>query len=161
MSIGNDPRSAALERLNVFIGCWRVEALFPHAPDKVETSDDERASAVFEWALDGQFLIQRTTPPQPAPESFAIISVDADGKRYSQHYFDSRGVVRMYAMAFDDGVWTLLRDRPDFSPLDFSQRFTGTFSEDGAQIVGQWELCRDAEHWEHDFDLTYTKVGEP
>ena len=28
------------------------------------------------------------------------------------------------------GVWTLIRESPDFSSLDFRQRFTGTFSED-------------------------------
>jgi hypothetical protein len=34
-----------------------------------------------------------------------------------QHYFDSRGVARVYDMAFDDGVWMLERYAayPDFS----------------------------------------------
>jgi hypothetical protein len=31
-------------------------------------------------------------------------------------------------MSLEDGVWKLWRDPPDFSPLDFAQRFTGTFS---------------------------------
>jgi hypothetical protein len=39
----------------------------------------------------------------------------------------------VYAMDLSDGVWTLLREPPypDFSLLDFSQRFTGTFSSGG------------------------------
>ena len=40
-------------------------------------------------------------------------------------------MVRLYAMSFADGVWTLTRESPDFTPLDFRQRFTGTFSTDG------------------------------
>jgi len=38
---------------------------------------------------------------------------------------DSRWVTRLYSMTFEDGTWTLLRDKPDFSPLHFSQRYVG------------------------------------
>jgi hypothetical protein len=159
MSMGNDARIPALERLGAFIGTWRLEASFPQAPPaEGASSDDTAAFAVFEWALDGRFLVQRSKAPDPAPDSLAIVGVDADSDTYSQHYFDSRGVVRMYAMTFNDGVWTLLRDKPDFSPLDFSQRFTGTFSDDGNSIVGRWEISRDGSNWGHDFDLTYSRV---
>jgi hypothetical protein len=61
-------------------------------------------------------------------------------------------------MTFSDGVWTLLRESPDFSPLDFSQRFTGTFSDDGDSIIGRWEISRDGSPWERDFDLSYFRV---
>ena len=44
--------------------------------------------------------------------------------------------VRLYAMTFRDGIWTLVRSSPDFTPLDFSQRFTGRFSADGNTISG-------------------------
>jgi hypothetical protein len=37
----------------------------------------------------------------------------------------SRGVVRIYAMTFDDGVWILRRESADFTPLAFAQRFVG------------------------------------
>jgi hypothetical protein len=33
-------------------------------------------------------------------------------------------------MALRGGEWTLVRDRPDFTPLSFAQRFTGTFAAD-------------------------------
>jgi hypothetical protein len=159
MRTGNDMRSVALERLDAFIGKWRMEASFPLAPPaEALSSDDDAASAVFEWALGAAFVIQRSTAPRPAPDSLAIIRFDPESERYSQHYFDSRGVVRVYAMTFNDGVWTLLRDAPDFSPLEFSQRFTGTFGDDGNSIVGRWETSRDGSNWDHDFDLTYSKV---
>jgi hypothetical protein len=44
-----------------------------------------------------------------------------------------------------------------FSPLDFSQRFTGTFSDDGASIQRRWETSTDGSSWQHDFDLIYRK----
>jgi hypothetical protein len=159
MRMGNDIRSVALERLDAFVGSWRMEASFQTAlPAAAMSSTDAAPTAIFEWALGGRFLIQRTDVPQPAPNSLAIISVDAESNRYTQHYFDSRGVVRVYAMTFDGRTWTLLRDAPDFSPLEFSQRFTGTFSDDGTAIVGRWEMSRDGSHWDHDFDLSYSRV---
>jgi hypothetical protein len=52
----------------------------------------------------------------------------------------------------------LAREAPDFSPLDFSQRFTGTISDDGRTISGHWEISTDGVEWDHDFALTSTKV---
>jgi hypothetical protein len=67
-------------------------------------------------------------------------------------------VARIYTMSFGDGVWTLVRDAPDFTPLEFAQRFTGRFTPDGNTIEGVWETARDGGPWEHDFRLTYTKL---
>jgi hypothetical protein len=140
-------RNAALKRLDRFIGEWRVDASFPgSAPGR----------ATFEWSLEKQFLIQHTTAPRPAPDSIAIVSVDLDTGLYTQHYFDSRGVVRVYAMSLSRGVWVLSRTKPDFTPLDFSQRFIGKFSRDGKTIGGTWET-KDGARWKRDFDLTYTR----
>lgn len=143
-----------LERLNPFVGEWDLEPSFPHPPGT-------RARAVFEWALAGSFLVQRAEISVPeAPDSFSLIGADPAGEAFLQHYFDSRGVARVYAMTFDDGVWTLLRNSPDFSDLNFWQRYTGTFSEDGNTIDGRWEMSRDeGATWEKDFDLVYTRLG--
>jgi hypothetical protein len=61
-------------------------------------------------------------------------------------------------MTYVDGIWKLLRDSPDFSPLDFWQRFTGTFSDDGDVIRGEWETSSDGSTWKHDFDLVYRRM---
>jgi hypothetical protein len=55
-------------------------------------------------------------------------------------------------------VWTLTRESPDFTPLDFRQRFIGTFSEDGNTISGAWEKNLNGAGWEHDFALTYRRA---
>jgi hypothetical protein len=144
-------RHPSLERLDAFVGEWSLEA---------SLTAGVTGRAVFEWVLGGQFLVERSEVPDvpEAPDGIAIVGVDRDGEAFTQHYFDSRGVARVYAMTFRDGVWTLLRDAPDFSPLDFRQRFTGRFSADGGTISGRWETSTDGSSWDHDFDLTYRKL---
>src|SRR5690606_32403003 len=99
---------------------------------------DVDARATFEWMPGERFLVQRWEIPFPgAPDGIAIIGPDPGNEgNYLQHYFDSRGVARVYRMSFANGTWKLWRDAPDFSPLDFAQRFTGTFSPDGRTIAG-------------------------
>ena len=144
----------SLAALKPFVGEWSIVASFKGMPPA-----DAGARASFEWLPGGRFLVQRWEVPVPeAPDGIAIIGADPSCEgRYLQHYFDSRGVARVYKMSIEDGVWKLWRDEPDFSPFDFSQRFTGTFSADGATIAGRWEICHDGTTWEHDFDLTYLR----
>jgi hypothetical protein len=157
-----EDRTDTLARLGVFIGDWSLEARFPgHQPTSAGAADSGvMVRSRFEWTLGGQFLLQHTEVPIPeAPDSLAIVGVDLRTGGYTQHYYDARGVERRYAMGFGDGVWTLTRESPDFSPLDFRQRFTGAFSEDQDTITGVWEKCLDGGEWEHDFALTYRRTG--
>lgn len=68
------------------------------------------------------------------------------------HYFDSRGVHRIYEASISDDSWKLWRDAPDFS-----QRFTGTFQDDGNTIVGVGQLSRDGATWDDDLQITYRR----
>ncbi len=137
--------NSAMTRLDPFIGEWSLPG-------------DGRT--VFEWLPGRQFLVQRWEVPVPeVPDGIAIIGFAPGNETYLQHYFDSRGVARIYEMSFSDGVWELWRGSPDFSPLDFRQRFRGASRDDGKTIAGRWESSRDGLSWEHDFDLTYTKVS--
>jgi hypothetical protein len=91
---------------------------------------DIGAPVTFEWLPGKAFLIERWEIPVPeAPDGIAIVGPDPQNE-----------------------------GRPDLSPLDFTQRFAGTFSGDGKTITGAWEICHDGTRWEHDFDLTYVKT---
>jgi hypothetical protein len=148
------PETEALARLDVLVGEWRVEAQFPGLPSMPP------GRCVFEWLLAGRFLAQRTEVPlDEAPDSVSIICIDPDSGGYRQHYYDSRGVVRLYEMRLGDGVWELTRDSADFSPLHFRQRFTGTVSADGNTISGAWQKSIDGASWQHDFALTYRWIS--
>lgn len=142
------------EALAPLVGEWTILAGFEPEPP-----EDIGARVSFEWLAGEQFLVERWEVPIPeAPDGIAIIGADPGSEgRYLQHYFDSRGVARVYRMSLEGGLWKLWRDEPDLSPLDFSQRFYGAFAADGATITGRWEICHDGETWEHDFDLTYTR----
>ena len=142
-------RPAGLGRLDVLVGAWEMEAVFPSEPPVRLLG-----RTTFEWLEGGFFLIQRWAVEHPdVPDGVAIIST-ATVETFSQSYFDSRGVHRTYEMSLNDGVWRLWRDSPDFA-----QRFTGRLSKDSGTFEGAWEKSQDGSHWEHDFDLTYRKIG--
>jgi hypothetical protein len=138
------------EALEVFVGEWTTQVLRPGAP---------AGRTTFEWILDRRYLLQRAeSPPPEFPDCLMVISYDDSGG-YTQHYFDSRGVTRLYRMSLSDEVWTLRRDRPDFSPLDFAQRYEGKFSRDRDTIEGRWETSHDGGlTWEFDFGLRHTRL---
>jgi hypothetical protein len=150
-----DQRIARLERLEPFLGEWRFEV--PGRPLPPELADAARTT--FEWTLGGAFLLQRASVPVPeAPDGLMLIGPDG-GEGYTQHYFDSRGIARVYAMTFDGREWTLERRAPDFTPLSFHQRWLGAFGADGDTIHGRWETSPDGREWELDFELSYVRTG--
>jgi hypothetical protein len=147
--------AADLDALLPLVGAWELEPVFADAPP-VEL----RGRTSFEWMDGRRFLVQRWEVPHPdAPDGLAIIGPgESRNAPYLQHYFDTRGVARVYEMSFENGLWQLWRRRPDFSPLSFHQRFSGRFSEDGMTIEGRWETSEDAgASWRHDFDLRYLR----
>jgi hypothetical protein len=150
----DEDREERLRRLDVLVGEWRLEA--PAFPLPPEVAGDARTT--FGWDLGGAFLIQRSSVPVPeAPDGLSVVGLDA-GEGYTQHYFDSRGIARLYAMTFDGRRWTLERTAPDFTPLQFHQRFEATVTEDGDAIAGRWESSPDGQAWELDFELTYRRL---
>jgi len=151
-------REPGLERLDVFVGSWELEVILPIAPNQVIGG----GRSVFEWLKTRRLLVQRTwLPAAEAPDGVMVVVHDPANDDYRQHYFDSRGVARLCRMTFDGLTWTLLRTEADFSPLEFCQRFTGSFSDDGDLIRGRWEKSTDGVSWELDFDLTYRRVKGP
>jgi hypothetical protein len=86
---------------------------------------------VYSRLEEGPFLLMRGTVEHPDfPTSTAIVGGDDSNGAYSMLYSDSRGVTRIYAMSLSREVWKLWREAPGFS-----QRFTGTFSEDNNTIT--------------------------
>jgi hypothetical protein len=131
-----------------FIGTWATEATHPMLPGAAI-----RGEATFEWLAGQRFVIQRSRYDHPdIPDAIAVIGVTDE--RLSMHYFDFRGVHRVYAVDLRDGTWRYWRDAPGFS-----QRFTATLSDDADTIVGQGELSRDGSRWEGDLAITYRRIS--
>ena len=104
-----------------------------------------------EWLEGERFLLQRTQSDHPDfPDALLVLGETEDG--FVSHYFESRGVHRIYQLSFDDGVWRLWRDEPGFN-----QRFAGTFEDDGNRMVGLWEASEDGSRWEPDLGITFVR----
>ena len=143
MSPPEDDLRAVLDRL---VGSWTIEATHPAFPDLVVGG-----RADFEWLEGQRFLLQRSRTDHPDfPDSLIVFGEFEDG--LALHYFDSRGVHRIYGVSFTDGVWRMWRNEPGFS-----QRFTGTFSEDGDTIEGLWELSLDDTTWNDDLKISFRR----
>jgi hypothetical protein len=131
------------------VGTWATEATHPALPGTVITG-----RATFEWLEDQRFLIQRSHYDHPEiPDAIAVTGI-IDGKP-SMHYFDPRGVHRVFAVDLTADTWRFWNDAPGFS-----QRVTHTLSDDGNAINGQAELSTDdGATWEPDLAITYRRTG--
>lgn len=147
----------SLQILGRLVGNWTTEATHPAMPGVVV-----RGTVVTEWLEGEQFVIQRLRNDHPDfPDAIAIIGAtdrdraDAESANgaLTMHYFDSRGVFRVYQTAIDNNTWTIWREAPGFS-----QRFTGTFAADGGSIAGLWQLNQDGSHWEDDVRIDYRRA---
>jgi len=156
------PTESALQPLNRLVGNWSTEATHPALPGAVV-----RGTVAIEWLEGQRFLILRSHNDHPDfPDAILIVGftdVDrvgadageptaASASRLSMHYFDSRGVFRVFEVNIDAEAWHMWRNAPGFS-----QRFTGTFTDDGSAIVGRWQLSRDDEHWDDDLQILYRR----
>lgn len=137
----------ALKSLEGLVGDWGMElsnaSFLPHP------SDTAKGSISFEWVQGGAFLLMRM-----GDAALWLISRDEAAPNYSVLYYDARSVSRVYEMSFSEGVWRMWREAPGFW-----QRYEGTMSQNGQTITGYWEKSPDGSTWEHDFDVTYTRLS--
>ena len=137
-----------LEPFEALVGTWTTEATHQALPGTVI-----RGESTFEWLEGERFLIWRSRYDHPeVPDAIAIMGI-IDGK-LSMQYFDSRGVYRVLAVSLSEGTWRFSR-----YGADFSQRFTGTFSDDGDTLSGVHQLSRDGSTWDDDLAITYRRAA--
>ncbi len=140
-------RAAELEPFDALVGTWESIATHP-ALSGVEVP----GSSSFDWLEGGHYLIGRSRNEHTDfPDSLQVIGADDDG--LVMHYYDSRGVERVYGTSLRDREWRLWRDDPEFA-----QRFVGTFEDGGSRIIGQWEASHDGATWEPDLAITYRRA---
>jgi len=149
-------------QLNRLVGTWTTEATHPALPGVAV-----HGTAIIEWLEGERFLIHRARTDHPDfPDSISVIgstgrdrvddarssSSAASESGLRMHYYDSRGVFRVYDVSIDDAAWRIWRDASEFS-----QRFVGTFADGGETIDGRWELCQDDRQWKSDLEITYRR----
>jgi hypothetical protein len=103
----------------------------------------------YEWALDAAFVLQHSTYDHPEfPDAIALL----DERRC--HYFDVRGVSRVFDLTIDAAGWTMIRRDEDFWQRS-AARFIGPDAMEG---TGENSFDRGAT-WDHDFSISYARIG--
>jgi hypothetical protein len=139
------------------IGQWHGEGeipVDPPMPISVEASIERF----------GDFAVMRTVgEPAEMPSTLSVIGGAPDGEPQPMHYFDDRGVKRLFLTTVDGSTWTIWRSPDeDWNGPDgpgFNQRFIGELSADGNTIEGRWErgIGDAGDQWELDFPITYVR----
>ncbi len=139
------------------IGEWHADGEIPMEPP-MKLSIESRIERL------GEFIVLRSVgEPAEVPDSISIIGGAPDGEPQPMHYFDSRGVKRMFAMTLEGSTWTIWRAAgEDWHGPDgpgFNQRFIGELAPDGKTIQARWErgMGDAGDAWELDFRLTYVR----
>src|SRR3954447_12019435 len=126
----------SLDRL---LGSWDVSMRHVAMPEPVAIRHH------FERVLSDAFVMLRSTCDHPDfPDAIALL----DESRY--HYFDVRGVTRIFDFHVDDAGWSMIRRDPDFWQRS-AVRFVGADAMDGTG-----ENSHDGGvTWQHDYAISY------
>lgn len=130
----------SLERL---LGTWDFTMRHAALPEPV--SGRQR----YERVLDGAFVMLHWTYEHPDfPDAVAVLD------QRSLHYFDVRGVIRVFDLAFDDSGWSMIRRDEDYWQRS-SARFVGADATEGTG-----ENSHDSgDTWEHDYSISCVRVA--
>jgi len=141
--------TSSLKQFAILVGEWTMVGTHPAFPSAAH------GRSTFEWLMEGALLFWHFDWESPGPPSaLSIIGHDdlVETETCSMLYADERGVARIYRMSLEGSVWKMWRNSPGFS-----QRMTGTFSDDCNTITVRGELSRDGSQWEQDLNVTYTR----
>ena len=143
-----------LDEFQPFIGEWTVEGRHVAFPDTVI-----QGRSVFEWWGDRTYLMHHSTFEHPDfPDSISLMGATRPDGGLALHWFDTRGVHRLFDMTFAHGVWTISRKAA--GPKDFDQDMRATFSADGRTITSESRLRDPRTHeMTRDFAVRYTRTA--
>ena len=114
----------------------------------------------FEPVLGGRFVLQQSVIPDPVfPDSWMVVVPD-HGRGGSSSTTSTPAVSPACTRWASTGGGGRCGHSADSTSPPFAQRFEALLSADGRRLAGRWESRRDGEDWQHDFDVTYTKVSE-
>ena len=108
-----------------------------------------RGRQQYSRVLDGAYVLLDWTYEHPDfPDAMAVLS------EHDAHYFDVRGVTRVFELELDDDGWSMVRLEPEFSQR-YRTRFVGA---DAMESEGEYSEDGGAT-WAHDFSMGYVRVG--
>ena len=81
------------------------------------------------------------------------------------HYFDTRGVHRLFELSVSADGWAITMDRQSdthsyaSNDAPFSQRTTYTFEPGDQKMSGPGQLSHDDVNWEDDLKIAYHRAS--
>jgi hypothetical protein len=127
-----------------FVGSWTTDATHPMLPGETISGSSE-----VEWMEGERFLVYRTHFDHPDfPDALAVL-----GDTHL-HYFDTRGVYRLFELTITPDGWSITRDK---GSEQFGQRMAFTFDSTDQTIDGRTQLCHDGVTWVDDLMTTYRR----
>jgi len=146
-----------MKEFDRLIGEWHGEGEIPMEPP-LKISQEAKIERL------GKFIVFRSVgQPAEVPESISIIGGAPAGEPQPMHYFDARGVKRLFMTAIEGSTWKFWRaPGEDWNGPDgpgFNQRFIGEISADGKTIKGRSErgMGDSGDQWEIDFPINYSR----
>jgi hypothetical protein len=146
-----------MKQFDRLIGEWHVEGEIPIDPP-MKVSGEAKIDRL------GAFIVfSSVAEPAEVPDSLSVIGGAPDDEPQPMHYFDSRGVKRLFMTAVEGSIWKIWRaPGEDWNGPDgpgFNQRFIGEISADGSTIEARWErgMGDAGDEWELDFPITYVR----
>lgn len=129
--------------LDELLGEWRLS--MRHVAYSEPVAGTER----YERTLAGAFVLMRRTYEHPDfPNALALLS------ETHAHYFDVRGVTRLFDMEMRIDGWKMVH-----LDEEFSQRYTARFvGPDEIECHGEASFDSGA-RWQYDFDMTLLRAA--
>jgi hypothetical protein len=138
------------------VGSWTAESTHPSLPGTVI-----HGTLDVEWLEGERFLILRTRNDHPDfPDAISIIgNTDAltaedlgtdRSEELHLHYYDSRGVHRVYDVTVTADGWAWAMEEPGWA-----QRLPLAFADDNRTMSGISRLSEDNGPWDDDLAVTY------
>ena len=144
-----------MKQFEPLIGEWHGEGEIPMEPP-MKLSVEAKIERL------GKFIVFSSAgEPAEVPASVSIIGGAPEGEPQPMHYFDSRGVKRLFLMALEGSTLKIWRaPGEDWNGPDgpgFNQRFIGELSTDGKTIKARWErgVGEAGDEWGLDFPISY------
>ena len=102
----------------------------------------------YERVLEGAFLMLHSSYDHPDfPDAIAILAED------TCHYFDVRGVTRLFDLEIGDSGWTMIRRDADF----WQRSETRSLGPDAMEGTGENSFDGGAT-WQHDYSISYARA---
>ena len=141
-----------MDVLKTLVGTWTVDAEHRALPDEIV-----HGRLQVELMEGERFLVGHIEFAHEAFPNAVWYIGETNGLRL--HYFDVRGVARLYDVQVDGDAWSYASVAPDVFPMEFEQRFSGTLPDATDSMHGVFQMKEPGKDWEDDLRVTYTRAS--